>query len=62
VTVSTSAALATVSVALKGLLPEAGFNAISQLLGLTSSMRTWHGHTSQEGPLAGSPGQMGKVL
>ena len=31
--------------ALKGLLPEAAFNATLQLLGLTSSMRTWHGRT-----------------
>lgn len=37
--------------ALKGLLPEAGFNATLQLLGLTSSMRTWHGHT--RAPVAG---------
>ena len=48
--------------ALKGLLPEAGFNALLQLLGLTTSMRTWHGHTSQEAPLAGSPGQTGTAL
>ncbi len=48
--------------ALKGLLPEASFNALSQLLGLTSSMRTWHGHTSQATPRAGSPRQMGTAL
>jgi hypothetical protein len=29
---------------LKGLLPETGVNAITQMLGLSSSMRTWHGH------------------
>jgi short-subunit dehydrogenase len=29
---------------LKGLLPETGVNAITQKLGLSSSMRTWHGH------------------
>lgn len=33
--------------ALKGLLPETGFNTITQLLGVTSSMRSWHGHTGQ---------------
>jgi all-trans-retinol dehydrogenase (NAD+) len=33
--------------ALKGLLPETGVNAMTQLLGLSSSMRTWHGHTGQ---------------
>ena len=31
--------------ALKGLLPEAGFNALTQLLGISSSMRAWHGHS-----------------
>ena len=33
--------------ALKGLLPEAGFNTITRLLGVTSSMSSWHGHTDQ---------------
>lgn len=32
--------------ALRGLLPEAGVNAITQMLGLSSSMRTWQGHMS----------------
>jgi len=34
--------------ALKGLLPEAGFNTITDLLGVTSSMRSWHGHTADQ--------------
>jgi short-subunit dehydrogenase len=33
--------------ALKGLLPETGVNAVTQLLGLSSSMRSWQGHTGQ---------------
>jgi short-subunit dehydrogenase len=34
--------------ALKGLLPEAAFNTVTQLLGVTSSMHSWHGHTADQ--------------
>lgn len=34
--------------ALKGLLPEAAFNSITQRLGVTSSMRSWHGRTADQ--------------
>lgn len=40
---------------LKGLLPEFGFNALTQVLGINSGMQSWRGHAGEREAAGGTP-------